>query len=111
MKHGSSELLENVNFAEVRALYKSMGFSQDELRGPVIGIANAWSELVPGHYNLRQVAEFVKKGIYRAGGTVLRIAPVTAAASALPNKKTPEGWLGVYAKLASSASDGAVMKI
>ena len=78
MKHGSSDLLGNVNFAEVRALYKSMGFSQDELRGPVIGIANAWSELVPGHYNLRQVAEFVKKGIYRAGGTAVEFGVIGA---------------------------------
>ena len=52
-----------------RATYKSMGFSTDDLKRPVIGIANAWSECVPGHFNLRQVAQRVKDGIYRAGGT------------------------------------------
>lgn len=52
-----------------RATYKSMGFTTDDLRRPVIGIANAWSECVPGHFNLRQVAQRVKDGIYRAGGT------------------------------------------
>ena len=52
-----------------RATYKSMGFSMDDLKRPVIGIANAWSECVPGHFNLRQVAQRVKDGIYRAGGT------------------------------------------
>ena len=57
-----------MNFKEARALYKSMGCSDADLKGPVIGIANSWNELVTGHFNLRQVAEFVKKGIYRAGG-------------------------------------------
>ena len=52
-----------------RATYKSMGFTTDDLKRPVIGIANAWSECVPGHFNLRQVAQRVKDGIYRAGGT------------------------------------------
>ena len=32
-------------------------------------IANSWNNLVPGHYNLNQISEFVKRGIYRAGGT------------------------------------------
>ncbi|WP_077612467.1 dihydroxy-acid dehydratase [Clostridium sp. Marseille-P2415] len=52
-----------------RATYKSMGFTTEDLKRPMIGIANAWSECVPGHYNLRQVAQRVKDGIYRAGGT------------------------------------------
>lgn len=52
-----------------RATYKSMGFTTEDLRRPMIGIANAWSECVPGHFNLRQVAQRVKDGIYRAGGT------------------------------------------
>lgn len=52
-----------------RATYKSMGFTTEDLKRPVIGIANAWSECVPGHFNLRQVAQRVKDGIYRAGGT------------------------------------------
>ncbi|MBV7273200.1 dihydroxy-acid dehydratase [Clostridiaceae bacterium UIB06] len=52
-----------------RATWKSMGFSTDDLKRPMIGIANAWSECVPGHFNLRQVAQRVKDGIYRAGAT------------------------------------------
>ena len=52
-----------------RATLKAMGFTTEDLKRPVIGIANAWSECVPGHYNLRQVAQRVKDGIYRAGGT------------------------------------------
>ena len=42
--------------AGTRALLKSMGYSDYDLDRPLIGIANAWSTIVPGHYNLRQIA-------------------------------------------------------
>lgn len=65
----SRRILEGLGNQYYRATYKAMGFSSDDLRRPMIGIANAWSECVPGHMNLRQVAQRVKDGIYRAGGT------------------------------------------
>lgn len=78
MKYRSSEILSEIMFTENRALYKSMGFSDSDLKGPVIGIANSWNELVPGHYNLKSVAEFVKKGIYRAGGAAVEFGVIGA---------------------------------
>ncbi len=64
---------------QTRALFKSMGFSDDELLSrPMIGIANSWSTLVPGHANLRQLAEFAAKGIYRAGGTAVEFGVISA---------------------------------
>lgn len=65
----SKKILEGIQNQYYRATYKSMGYSTDDLKRPIIGIANAWSECVPGHFNLRQVAQRVKDGIYRAGGT------------------------------------------
>ncbi|MCE5283704.1 MAG: dihydroxy-acid dehydratase [Deltaproteobacteria bacterium] len=67
----SSESTAGLENAFARSLYKAMGFSSDDLTTgrPMIGIANSWNNLVPGHYNLNQIGEFVKKGIYRAGGT------------------------------------------
>lgn len=56
--------------------YKANGFSEDDLNRPIIGIANSFNEIVPGHSNLRQVAEFVKKGIYRAGGTAVEFGTI-----------------------------------
>jgi dihydroxy-acid dehydratase len=49
-----------------------MGYSDDDLttQRPAIGIANSWNTLIPGHFNLNQISEQVKKGIHRAGGTV-----------------------------------------
>ncbi len=74
----SSEILEDPMFRENRALYKSMGWSDSDLKGPVIGIANSWNELVPGHYNLRSLADFVRKGIYRAGGSAVEFGVIGA---------------------------------
>lgn len=53
-----------------------MGMSKEDFKRPIIGIANSFNEIVPGHYNLRQVAEFVKKGIYRAGGSAVEFGTI-----------------------------------
>ena len=52
-----------------QVIWKGCAYSSDDLSRPVIGIANSFSDMVPGHTNLRQIAEHVKYGIYRAGGT------------------------------------------
>lgn len=65
----SADILKRPDFCFNRAVYKSMGFSDTDLEKPIIGIANTWSELVPGSYNLRALADHVKHGIYAAGGT------------------------------------------
>ena len=72
----SKQILEGLHNQYYRATYKSMGFSTDDLKRPIIGIANAWSECVPGHFNLRQVAQRVKDGIYRAGGTPVEFGTI-----------------------------------
>ncbi len=54
-----------------RALFKAMGHSDDDLRKPLIAIANSWSELNPGHVHLRELAEWVKRGVVEAGGNPL----------------------------------------
>ncbi len=68
----SSESLEGLENADIRNVFKAMGYSDDDLSGkrPLIGIANSWNTLIPGHVNLNQISEQVRKGIYRAGGTV-----------------------------------------
>lgn len=65
----SADILKRPDFCFNRGVYKSMGFSDEDLAKPIIGIANTWSELVPGSYNLRALAEHVKHGVYAAGGT------------------------------------------
>jgi dihydroxy-acid dehydratase len=46
-----------------------MGYSDYDLERPLIGIANSWNRVVPGHYNLNLVSDYVKQGIFQAGGT------------------------------------------
>ena len=65
----SQQILKRPDNCFNRAVFKSMGYSDEELARPMIGVANTWSELVPGSYNLRALAEKVKQGIYAAGGT------------------------------------------
>ena len=72
----SEKILQGLGNQYYRATLKSMGFTTEDLKRPIIGIANAWSECVPGHYNLRQVAQRVKDGIYRAGGTPIEFGVI-----------------------------------
>ncbi len=51
-----------------RALYRSMGFTDADFQKPLIGIVNSWSEVNPGHFHLRALAEWVKEGVRAAGG-------------------------------------------
>jgi dihydroxy-acid dehydratase len=52
-----------------RALYRAMGYQDGDFGKPLIGIVNSWSEVNPGHFHLRQLAEWVKQGVRAAGGT------------------------------------------
>lgn len=74
----SEKILQRPDFSFNRAVYKSMGFSDKDLEKPMIGVANTWSELVPGSYNLRAVADSVKRGIYAAGGTPVEFGVIGA---------------------------------
>ncbi len=74
----SEAILQRPDFSFNRSVYKSMGFSDKDLKKPIIGIANSWSELVPGSYNLRALAQSVKNGIYAAGGTPVEFGVIGA---------------------------------
>ena len=68
----STKSLCGLENADIRNVFKAMGYSDDDLttQRPAIGIANSWSTLIPGHISFNQISEQVKKGIHRAGGTV-----------------------------------------
>ncbi len=63
--------IEGIERAPHRCLYKALGLTDEELSKPIIGIANSWNELIPGHKHLREIAEAAKAGIRIAGGTPL----------------------------------------
>ncbi len=74
----SKDILERPEWSINRALYKSMGYSDYDLDQPLIGIANSWNRVVPGHYNLRQVSEYVQQGIRQEGGTPVEFGVIAA---------------------------------
>ena len=65
----SDQMKKGVERAPHRSLFKAMGYTDEELEKPIIGVANSYSEAVPGHIHLRDLAEKVKEGIRQAGGT------------------------------------------
>lgn len=64
----SSRLLDGPDRAPARSYFRAIGFTDDDLRKPLIGIANTWIELMPCNYHLRGVSEKVKAGVRAAGG-------------------------------------------
>jgi len=74
----SKKILERPEGSMHRGLYKAMGYSDYDLDRPLIGIANSWNRVVPGHYNLNQVSEFVQQGIRQAGGTPVEFGVIAA---------------------------------
>src|SRR5579871_3163278 len=69
MKLTSYTITQGRDRAAARAMLKGIGFSDDDLKKPIIGVANTWIETMPCNYNLRELAKHVKEGIRAAGGT------------------------------------------
>jgi dihydroxy-acid dehydratase len=59
-----------------RSLFKAMGYTDEELARPLIGVANAANEVIPGHIHLHRVTQAVKDGIRLAGATPLEFATI-----------------------------------
>lgn len=58
-----------VERAPHRSLFKAMGYTDAEIRRPMIGIANSANTIIPGHVHLDKIVEAVKAGVYMEGGT------------------------------------------
>jgi dihydroxy-acid dehydratase len=68
-KHKSHDLTDGPSRAPARAMLKAVGFTDDDLARPLVGVANTWIEVMPCNYHLRRLAEKVKAGIRAGGGT------------------------------------------
>ena len=69
MKLNSATILHGPQRAPARSYLKSIGFTDEDLRKPIIGIANTWTETMNCNYKLRDLAVHVKRGVWAAGGT------------------------------------------
>src|SRR5690348_7287421 len=68
-KHRSREITEGRDRAPSRAMFKAIGFTDADLKKPIIGVANTWIETMPCNFHLRRLSAKVKEGIRAAGGT------------------------------------------
>ena len=62
--------------APARAMLKAVGFTDEDLRRPLVGVANTWIEIGPCNYHLRELAVEVKRGVREAGGTPMEFNTV-----------------------------------
>jgi dihydroxy-acid dehydratase len=69
VKLQSHDLLVGAGRAPARAMLKAVGFTDDDLSKPLVGVANTWIEVMPCNFHLRRLSERVKAGIRAAGGT------------------------------------------
>lgn len=65
----SKELFDGIKGAYPRAMFKSVGYTKKDLSKPIIGVVSSWSEFHPGSYPNKELAQFVKNGVWAAGGT------------------------------------------
>ena len=64
----SDNIKTGIEKAPHRALLRSLGLNSDDFNKPFIGVANSYTNIVPGHVHLRNIGEAVKEGILAAGG-------------------------------------------
>ncbi len=69
----SNRMKKGVERAPHRSLLKGLGYTDEELSRPIIGVINAKNESIPGHIHLDQIAEAVKAGVRMAGGTPIEV--------------------------------------
>ncbi len=69
VRHRSRVITDGRERAGARAMLKAVGFTDDDLARPIVGVANTWIETMPCNFHLRHLASRVKEGIRAAGGT------------------------------------------
>ena len=78
-KRHSARLTDGPDRAPARAMLKAIGFTDEDLARPIIGVATSWIETMPCNYNQRRLAEFVKEGIRAAGGTPMEFGTISVS--------------------------------
>jgi len=72
----SDSVKKGIERAPHRSLFKAMGYTDTEIGRPLIGIANAANEIIPGHIHLDKITDAVKAGVYMAGGTPIEFGTI-----------------------------------
>jgi dihydroxy-acid dehydratase len=72
----SDNVKKGVERAPHRSLFKAMGYTDGEIKRPLIGIANSANTIIPGHVHLDTIVDAVKTGVYMAGGTPIEFSTI-----------------------------------
>ena len=72
----SDNVKKGIERAPHRSLFKAMGYTDAEIKKPLIGIANSANGIIPGHIHLDKITEAVKAGVYMAGGTPIEFGTI-----------------------------------
>ena len=78
-KRHSAALTDGVDRAPARAMLKAVGFTDEDLAKPLVGVATTWIETMPCNFNQRVLAKHVKDGIRAAGGTPIEFNTVAVS--------------------------------
>ncbi len=78
-KRHSKALTDGPDRAAARAMLKAIGFTDEDLARPLVGVATTWIETMPCNYNQRRLAGFVKEGIRAAGGTPMEFNTISVS--------------------------------
>ncbi len=76
-RHKSRTLLEGPDRAPARSMLKAIGFSDEDLRRPLVGVAHCWIEVTPCNWNHQKMAQKVKEGVRAAGGTPIEFNTIS----------------------------------
>lgn len=76
-RHRSRTLLDGPDRAPARTYFKAIGFTDDDLKRPLVGVAHCWIEVTPCNWNHRKMAEKVKEGVRAAGGTPIEFNTIS----------------------------------
>ena len=78
-KRHSAALTDGPDRAAARGMLKAIGFSDEDLAKPIVGVGTSWIETMPCNYNHRRLAESVKAGIRAAGGTPMEFGTISVS--------------------------------
>jgi dihydroxy-acid dehydratase len=78
-KRHSAALTDGPDRAPARAMLKAVGFTDDDLARPLIGVSTTWIETMPCNFNQRELAQRVKEGVREAGGTPMEFNTVSVS--------------------------------
>src|SRR5689334_5215287 len=76
-RHRTHVLVDGAARAAARSFFKAIGFTDDDLTKPLVGVAHCWIEITPCNWSRRKLAEEVKRGVRDAGGTPIEFNTIS----------------------------------